>query len=200
MAQIQLHSGTMLNILDPALTDINIWDIAEGLSKSCRYNGQCKDFYSVAQHSVMASYAAPHPQMWGLMHDASEAYISDVVSPLKRNLEEYKYVEEKLMTRIALKFGLPIGFEKTTLVKRIDLQLLATEKRDLMVVNDIPWEVTEGIAPFDKKITPWGWEYARVRFVLRYFYFKNKKGIWALELLSKVAPKLVYSWLQRNYM
>ncbi len=92
----------------PRPSDINIYDIARGLSNMCRYSGQVSFFYSVAQHSILVSELCdPADALWGLMHDASEAYLSDVVRPLKSGLPEYMEVEKDVMKAICKSFGLP---------------------------------------------------------------------------------------------
>ena len=92
---IETYSGKQF-YLDGTDTDsIVIEDIAHALANLCRYNGHTNRFYSVAEHSVLVSYAVPKEYaLWGLMHDASEAYLSDIPRPFKAMIANYKTMEE----------------------------------------------------------------------------------------------------------
>lgn len=84
MSKILLHSGKMLDLSNPAYEDVDIDDIAHGLSNICRFNGSCPRFYSVAEHSILVSMMVPKPMAAvALLHDAHEAYIGDIVTPVK---------------------------------------------------------------------------------------------------------------------
>lgn len=135
-------SGVEFWPLDPRANDIVVWDIAHSLSNMCRFTGHCRQFYSVAQHSLLvASIVAPEDRKWALLHDASEAYLTDLPRPLKRYSvmgEEYRRIEAKLMAVICERFELPAECPES--VKRADNILLATEKRDLMPISSKPWE------------------------------------------------------------
>lgn len=88
--------------------------------------GHCPEFYSVAEHSVYVSYYVPKEHaLQALLHDASEAYISDIVKPAKPYIEGYKEVEDSIMRAIYTKFGLPI--EEHPLVKHADTAILVDE-------------------------------------------------------------------------
>jgi 5'-deoxynucleotidase YfbR-like HD superfamily hydrolase len=101
---------------DPLPGEIYIQDIARGLSNMCRFSGQVRRFYSVAQHSVHVSkICRPQSAMWGLLHDASEAYLSDVVSPLKKGLPEYRKVEKNVMLQVCKRFGLSTKMPESVL-------------------------------------------------------------------------------------
>ena len=129
---IQTHCGIKMYPLDPRPEEIELEDIAHALSNICRFTGHCSEFYSVAQHSVAVSALCSHENaMWGLLHDASEAYICDVARPLKRSDTFFPYLEAEanLMMVIAKKFNLQ-PFEPEE-VKKLDNVLLLTEARDL---------------------------------------------------------------------
>lgn len=130
---IETYTGRKIFPLNPDPDEIDILDIAHALSNLCRYTGHCREFLSVAQHSVMVSYICDEKDaLAGALHDSSEAYIADISKPLK-SLPEfslYRLIEARLQTTIYKKFGLdpiePPG------VKRADQIMLATEARDLM--------------------------------------------------------------------
>lgn len=87
--------------------DIQIKDIATALSKICRYAGRISEFYSVAQHSVIVSKkASPKLAFAALLHDAAEAYIGDVISPIKNDLPRFQQLEKRVFNVILERFGL----------------------------------------------------------------------------------------------
>jgi hypothetical protein len=133
MTWIQAASGTKIILDDPDNTPIYLHDISASLSRICRFNGHLKRaaLYSVAQHSVLVSDHCEDPKA-GLLHDAAEAYLGDVVGPLKELLPEYKVLEDLWQRRIERAFQLPVGALSTEAVKRADRQALATEARDLI--------------------------------------------------------------------
>ena len=130
---IQTYSGIAFYPLDPRPEEIFIEDIAHSLSNVCRFTGHCKHFYSVAQHSDLVSrLCAPEDALWGLLHDASEAYVADVARPLKHSHEwmPFREVERRVMLAVAERFGLPP--REPDSVKRADSQALGIEARSLM--------------------------------------------------------------------
>src|SRR4051812_6540197 len=83
---MQTISGKAFFPLDPRPADVDIQDIAHALAFQCRFGGHVKEFYSVAEHSVRVSLICAHEDAkWGLLHDATEAYLSDIVRPVKRD-------------------------------------------------------------------------------------------------------------------
>ena len=136
----QTYTGIKFYPFDFAEDDIDINDIAHALSNICRYNGHSKRFYSVAEHSLYVSdYCFDHfsttSALYGLLHDASEAYICDLVRPLKYEHEFifYRDLEAKLQKAIYAKFGLDDSFtELTHRVKFADDIMLITEAQILM--------------------------------------------------------------------
>lgn len=119
--------------------EIDIIDIAHALSLLCRANGHIRHFYSIAQHSLNCSKEAEARglsekiQLACLLHDASEAYISDITRPVKRSLPQYVEFEEVLQNRIFDRFSLSHLDEKEqAMVKEIDDCLLYYELLELM--------------------------------------------------------------------
>lgn len=186
-------SGRQVWPLDPRPDDFTIEDIAHGLSHICRYGGHCRTFYSVAQHSVLVSQivegstaTAPTPTrfgppnerairraaLMGLLHDASEAYIGDVVTPLKRGLTEYQTIERRMMSAIFVQFGFLIGDWESDAIKRADRTALITERRDLLTTpfpHGSTWAGdVAGETPWPVNIHPQAPEHARALFLERY--------------------------------
>ena len=131
---ITTYTGKKFELLNPAPEMVDIVDIAHSLSRLCRFNGHCKNFASVAQHCVTLSYLVP-PEMAleGLLHDATEAYAGDLVSPLKGVLPAYKIIEDRIWLAIAEKFDLKK--ELPLEVKIIDKEILIAEARELLAVD-----------------------------------------------------------------
>ena len=164
---IETASGKKFYPTEPRIEDIDIEDIAHALSHLCRFTGHCEVFYSVAQHCVLASRYCPEHPMWGLLHDAAEAYLGDVSRPIKQELPMYQLWEERLLCLIAGKFGLP--FPPPECVKEIDDRMLATERRDLMAPGESNyWDGLDGVEPFDAPISPWDALTARHQFLKRF--------------------------------
>lgn len=151
-------TGKQLHIFDLRPEDIHIIDIAHALSMLCRFNGHCREFYSVAQHSVLVAMNLPHELMFqGLMHDATEAYCGDMVRPIKRSMPTFSQLEDRIWGAIADRFALPSKLSAE--VKEMDNRVLQTERRDLLKPHPWPWTIdqaADGIAqPLEVKITPW---------------------------------------------
>lgn len=154
---IATYSGRTINPMEPELDAIVIEDIAHALSNQCRFTGHVATFYSVAEHSVRCALELLEKDFysenadewnsarelklmkWALLHDASEAYLSDIARPVKNALglgEVYKRAEAGLMVSICQKFDLPWPMPEE--IKRVDDTLLRTEQRDLMPLGRIP--------------------------------------------------------------
>ena len=128
---IQMYSGGFFDYENPQVDYINEIDIAYSLGMQCRFAGHCDEFYSVAQHSVLVSeMIEPEFALHGLLHDAAEAYVNDIPSPLKRLMPEYKAMEDKVWKVISEKFNLP--FIMPLEVKVADIRMGLTENRDLL--------------------------------------------------------------------
>ena len=159
---IQTYSGLHFDPSDPQPDQICIEDIAVALSREPRYAGQTREFYSVAQHSWLVSNHCITQPLWGLLHDAAEAYLKDIPYPVKVLLPDYRHLEYRVMRVIADKFGL--HWPEPLKVKATDLVLLATERRDLLYGV----ERVGDYAPLPYIIKPWPPVYARAMFLDRY--------------------------------
>lgn len=168
-AWIETFAGKRFHLLDPQPDEIDILDIAHALSNQCRYTGHTRRFYSVAEHSFHVSLLCPNTRLAGLLHDASEAYLSDISRPLKLFTsvgEPYKEIESRIMEAIAAKFGFLFPFEKE--VKIADEIMLWTEKEQLM--GNMSWDGLYG-PKLDYAMTPLvGWDptYAKMQFLARF--------------------------------
>jgi len=155
---IQTFTGRKFWPLDPEPADIVIEDIAHALSLLCRFTGHVRNFYSIGEHSIRASYLAPEQDaLWALLHDSSEAYVSDMSSPLKYEPgfgDIYRVAEKRLMACICERFGLP-PIEPDS-VRRADAQLLLTEKRDLLGPGPVWSHAWTGEKPLSSTIKPYG--------------------------------------------
>ncbi len=149
-AKIMLQSGSEFDILDPHNGNFNIEDIAHGLSLLCRYVGQCREFYSIAEHSVYVSEVCEDHALAALLHDAAEAFIGDVSGPLKALLPEYKRIEKRIETAIFAQFAIPYPLPKA--VKAADLSVLAAEQHQIMPPGTSSWMANSGVKPAEIKI------------------------------------------------
>lgn len=124
---IRTFSGRYLDVLNPSPESIDLIDIVHGLSHQCRFGGHTPIFYSVAQHSVLVCNAEipAELKLQALMHDASEAYLGDLPTPIKRLLPRYTKIEDNLMRVIAQKFGFDWPMHPT--VNTIDKLVLQWE-------------------------------------------------------------------------
>lgn len=140
---IRTYTGLYMNVFEPAPEMICIEDIAHSLSMQPRFGGHLPIFYSVAQHSSRCANVANHKLISAndggdkkaafeaLMHDASEAYLMDIPSPIKAGIPEYKVIEDKLMRVIAGKFGFNYPFSSIT--KQVDSEMLHKEWNLIML-------------------------------------------------------------------
>ena len=141
---IRVRSGRYFDLLDPQPDQFTLADIAGALSKMCRFGGQIGRFYSVAEHSVLcaqqaaADGASIEVQAACLMHDAAEAFIGDVVKPLKVMLPQYHEVERRVELCIVRKYRLG-GTGDWPPVKEIDRAMLIAERRALFTADEVVW-------------------------------------------------------------
>lgn len=136
---IQTFSGLRFYPLDPRIEDIDIRDIAHALALCCRYTGHCLFHYSIATHSVLVSrHVPPEDALWGLLHDASEAYLIDVPRPIKPMLSGYREIEKSVEMAVARRFQLT--WPMPDVVKKVDTQLLINERRQIMAPVEWLWQ------------------------------------------------------------
>lgn len=163
------YTGKRIYIEEPDPQLIDIEDIAHSLAMLCRFQGHCLDFYSVAQHSVFVSRIVPIGyEKVGLLHDATEAYVGDMIGPLKRVIGiPYKKIELMWWDAIAEKFNLPREIPEP--VSHADVVALLTERRDIVAPHQHMWTLKNStLDPHPTQITalmPWE---ARAQFINRY--------------------------------
>lgn len=141
MTWLGTNSGKKIDLLNPDPDQITLEDISCALSKVSRFNGQMSQFYTVAQHSIyVASLVTREHKLQALLHDATEAYICDVPTPLKRLLgAQYKEIEDRLARAIGSKFGVEL-VDLHPSVKSADSIMLMTEHEKLQAKPAV-WEV-----------------------------------------------------------
>lgn len=148
MTWMQTSLGIRFPLEYPCFTRITIGDLASALSKVCRFNGHTVGFYSVAEHSVIVSQNVPtEHRLWGLLHDAHEAYIGDIITPLKKVLfprgerrDEFDALKKRYHSAVARRFGLYPDSPPPE-VRAVDLRLLSDERAQVM--TDMPESAAE---------------------------------------------------------
>ena len=148
MSAIKTYTGIMFDPLEPNMELIRIEDIAHALAMLCRANGHFKSFYSVGQHCINCAEEAAargysaRVQLGCLLHDGSEAYLSDVTRPVKKALPKYLEIEEPLQNAIWNKWlKNPLTEEEIKQIFEIDDMMLLNEFMALMdtaLADNIP--------------------------------------------------------------
>ena len=171
---MQTYTGKQFWPLDPRPEEIDILDIASALSKICRFGGHTRRFYSVAQHSCIVADIllergySNDVAFGGLMHDSAEAYIGDIIRPLKRqeSFAFYNAAESTLLGQIQQRFHLVIDWAAVNVADNI---ALATEKRDVMGPAPAAWVPMPD--PRHYPIVPTQSGTAEIDFLSRFRYF-----------------------------
>lgn len=166
---INTYTGRAFYPLDATVEDVDVLDIAQGLAAANRFTGQTVEPYSVAQHSVLASQLVPPDDaLAGLLHDASEAYLHDIASPVKRHarMDFYRAAEERLMAVIFARFRLP--WPPPESIKSVDRRLRVTEARDLFPRRNPAWRNPPDSPAYDFVIRPYPARTARELFLSRF--------------------------------
>jgi len=153
---MQTYTGRQFWPLDPRPEEVDIEDIARSLAHQCRYAGHVRRHYSVAEHSFhIAAAVPPEAALWGLLHDATEAYLVDVPRPVKAALGEvYARIERRLEACIAARFGLALPVPPC--VKAADTRILQMERAALLEPPPVPW-ATDAAGPPLLGIRIWAW-------------------------------------------
>lgn len=137
------YSGQMLKPMELKAEDISLEDVSHALSLLCRGVGHLKHFYSVGQHCINCAKEA-QARGWStrvvlgcLVHDAAEAYISDIIRPVKKHLPAYMAIEDKILTAVYERFGLgDLTEEEYRQIRQIDNEILENEIPVLMSGSD----------------------------------------------------------------
>jgi uncharacterized protein len=179
-------SGRRLDLLDPSPLDVEIADIAHGLARVARWNGQTfgTHVFSVAQHSLLVEAIASHisedlsdqARLMALLHDAPEYVIGDMISPFKAVVgDAYKSVEARLMAAIHLRHGLPASAPATLakLIKRADriaafleaTELAGFERKEALTIFGAPEPLPRAVLAL---LAPWDTGQAQARFLDRF--------------------------------
>lgn len=178
-APCAIHTNAgILDVLAPDPDKIRIEDIAHALAFLCRFNGHVRFHYSVAQHSILvaelvAARCGPELALSALLHDAAEAYLGDLISPLKALLPDFKRIEAIVARTIADKFGL--AHPEPLAIKDADLAVLAAEREQVIAPTDkTAWRELPP-APEGLLIRPMSAEVVRVSFLERFKAYSGKE-------------------------
>lgn len=163
---MQTYTGRAFYPMAPEVEDIDPADIAHALSLLCRYGGHVQVFYSVAEHCVLMSEAvSPENELWALLHDATEAYMGDLIRPLKHSMPAYRVAEDRLMAVICDRFG--IGHDCPAEVRAADNRILRDERAALMKAPPLPWSSIQDVPALGVVISGWKPAYAERRYLDR---------------------------------
>lgn len=136
---MQTHTGKKFYPFDPKPDQICMQDIAHALSMQCRFGGHSRRFYSVAEHCILASrLVSSEDALWALLHDAAEAYLSDLPKPFKDGVAKYiNPHEKKILQIIAKKYNLSYPYSDA--VKKVDWEMCVTERFRVMQCKAMEW-------------------------------------------------------------
>jgi len=178
---METFTGRKFWPLDPRPDEVCIADIAHALANTCRFGGHVREFYSVAQHSVIVSRHVPEEYaVLGLLHDAAEAYLGDVITPLKRAMPVYSDTERQLLSVLMRGLwprpggALGVSGAACDTVKHVDTRLLWAEAQQLMANGTRDWRAwangywAAGVEPLDVRIIPWCPTVAETMFLERW--------------------------------
>ncbi len=171
---ILLDSGEFYSYIDVENNKFTIEDVALGLSNICRYTGQVKKHYSIAQHAYIVSYVVDQEfALDGLCHDNSESFLCDIPTPLKALLPEYKAMEHKHEAEMFKRLGLQ--FPMHPCIKKADTEVFCAELRDLKPKHS-HWDKYSHIdVSHVPHIIPWTAEKARKMYLKRFYQLMNKR-------------------------
>ena len=179
---IETYSGNRFDYSKLEENEYDIRDIAHCLSLQCRYNGHCLSFYSVAEHCCHVSDTLYKEQttktlretiaLAGLMHDATEAYVGDVVAPLKRLLPQFKSIENDIAFYIEKTFGYAPFHHDDPVIKDVDMRILVEEHKAIMGGDNL-W-ATDSLKPTGAKIQLWSPREAEDRFLTKFYNLRGE--------------------------
>lgn len=192
MSWIETFTGKKVYPLEPCSSEYCIEDIAHALSLTCRYGGHSSDFYSVAQHCCIVSDLCPEGlKLVGLMHDAAEAYLGDVPSPIKPLtwfgdlsgneldvIDSFSGAEDSILYRLGITL-MDVDFQEWHKVKDIDYSILFYERKYLLTGSQ-KWDVKPDALSrrLIKTLPPlkcWTWQRSEKEFLKRWRSLTNKK-------------------------
>ena len=174
----ETYTGRRFHVLDPRPDDVDILDIAHSLAMQCRYNGHCTRFYSVAEHCVHLSRyvertAPGMASAVALLHDAPEAYTSDVIRPIKnsfreKGLTQFDDIDRAVEAAVFRHFGMPsvAALGLPSWLKALDTRILVDERAVLMNPSQNAW-LTDDMEPLGVRIECWQPERAKMEFLRR---------------------------------
>lgn len=171
------YTGQLYFPLDPSPDDVDIEDIAHALSMLCRYSGHVRHFYSVAEHSILMSYMIGPKDLAleALLHDAAEAYVGDLIMPIKPSLPDFQKLERLNELAVRIAFGLP--HECSEAVKRADRDIVITEYETLMppIPESVGWE-WDGEKDPRVELKLWCPAIAEIKFLERYRQLTDREN------------------------
>ncbi|WP_313104939.1 phosphohydrolase [Stutzerimonas nitrititolerans] len=163
MTWILTRTGRRFDLLMPKASQVTTLDIAHALANICRFNGHTSRHYSVAQHSLLVASIVPaEHQLAALLHDTTEAYVGDMVRPLKALLPDYSSIENGIWLAICERFNLEP--ELPACIHEADMVALATERRDLMPEHSERWPCLEGVTPVPYRLPEWTSTHACIQY------------------------------------
>lgn len=177
---IELHTGEIFNILEPTF---EIESIAHSLAQNARFNGHLTEFYSVAQHSLLVAYLMDEvvggDPLEGLLHDGTEAYLSDVPAPLKQLLPDWKKLDHKLEEQLREHFGVGPKTEECKLADWIALfiegyHLLPSRAEWFTAPEGVYAQAQEVIRTYDlagEGFVPLDWEFAKAAYLQAFDFY-----------------------------
>ena len=167
---IKVAAGHYLDLVAPDPASIEIESIAAALSKICRFGGHCPKFYSVAEHCVHATAMACSDGYTGdalmavFLHDAAEAYLGDMVKPLKVTMPQYREAEIRMESAIELAFGVDLD-RWSGVIKRFDRAMLKAEKMNMWPEDKEKWSGFGEIEHREVQFKFWSHDDAKMQFL-----------------------------------
>ena len=168
---IKVHAGHYVDLLNPKSEDIDLESIAHALSNTCRYGGHSPRFYSVAEHSYHAARLAlmddPNNSELArsvLLHDAAEAYVGDMVKPLKVEMPDFCEAEGRFEAAISARFDVDLVTHHNK-IKHYDRVMLKTEKLAMWPDDKVSWAVFDDVPESEILLRYWSPAFARQEFL-----------------------------------